>query len=480
MKIPQAFQNVINTFSREKNSVDPDGIGNRFLRYGNKKAMVQDWSKVVMSDRDLYVGYPYAAITTRANKVSQLAINNLETDAASNLEEAAKSKEQEIIHPYLDIIDKSKTFSNYNFWYTISTYLDLEGVYYLMAIRNKQGDRTGKIQEFKLLNPYNIKRVRDQETGKVGGYVESKNGLVREIPEHMIIDIRKLNPFDDDDPYAMTDAAKESQFTIKQAGDYTRHSLKNNMAAPGIISTDVILETEQFQNFVSRVTNQEKGVPLFGNGAGAITWDAMQIDLDKAGLNNINEINRAQLFAVSGVGKTMMGIEESGTTRETSKVQKDLFTENHIMPQLQLIIDAFNQDYENHYTAEYEKNQYQIVIDNPLGSDKDVELKEIDLKTKNFELYSTLVESGYQPVIAAKYVEGDIDIDELGEPKNPPITNTKTDTQSIDTKVEDKPVESKIDPTKEMYLQKHGIEEFIKKYNGKLTRDELSLYIELE
>lgn len=475
MKIPQAFQSVINTFSKEKNSRDPDNLGNRFLRYGNKKAMVQDWSKVVMSDRDLYVGYPYAAISTRANKTSQLAINNLKTDASPELEKAAKSKEEEITHPYLDIISKSKTFSNYNFWYNISTFLDLEGVYYLMVVRNKQGNRTGNIQEFKLLNPYNIKRVRDQDTGEVGGYIESKNGLVREIPEHMIIDIRKLNPFDDDEPYAMTDAAKESQFTIKQAGDYTRHSLKNNMAAPGIISTDVMLETEQFQNFVSRVTNQEKGVPLFGNGAGAITWDAMQIDIDKAGLNNINEINRAQLFAVSGVGKTMMGIEESGTTRETSKVQKDLFVENHIMPQLQLIIDAFNQDYENYYEADYKKNQYQIVIDNPLGSDKDVELKEVDLKTKNFELYSTLIGSGFEPVIAAKYVEGDIDIDELGKPKNPPVIEEKKE----EPKVEE-PVEPEMDPKKEMYLQKHGVEKFIKKYNGQLTKKELSLYIELE
>ena len=190
MKIPQAFQSVINTFSREKNSRDPDNLGNRFLKYGNNKAIVQDWSRVVMSDRDLYVGYSYAAISTRANKTSQLAINNLKTDASPELEEAAKSKEEEITHPYLEIINKSKTFSNYNFWYNISTFLDLEGVYYLMVVRNKQGNRTGNIQEFKLLNPYNIKRVRDQDTGEVGGYIESKNGLVREIPKHMIIDIR--------------------------------------------------------------------------------------------------------------------------------------------------------------------------------------------------------------------------------------------------------------------------------------------------
>lgn len=353
-----------------------------------------------------------------------------------------------------------------------------------MAVRNSDETRTGAIQEFKLLNPYNIKRVRDKDTGKVGGYIEAKDGLVREIPEHMIIDIRKLNPFDDDEPYAMTDAAKESQFTLKQAGDYTRHSLKNNMAAPGIISTDMLLEPEQFQNFVSRVTNQEKGVPLFGNGAGAITWDAMQIDMDKSSLDRINEINRSQLFAVSGVGKTMMGIEESGTTRETSKVQKDLFIENHIIPQLQLIIDALNQDYKVNYEKEYVKDEYELVIDNPLGSDKDVELKEIDIKTKNLELYNSLLTAGYKKEIAANYVEGEIDLDELGEPEVTKADITSTDDKKDTEKTNINPDEIKeepiLDPSKQAYLQKNGIDKFIKKYNGKLTEKELNLYIELE
>jgi hypothetical protein len=335
MKITQRFQNAFESFKKEKNSVSPEelSISRDFLKYGSNKPLVQDWSKVVMSDKDLYSGYSYAAITTRANKLVQLAIENIETKIVDDKNtEYDDSENAENIHPYLKIIDESATFSNQQFWYSISTYLDLVGVYYLMAIRTVEGEgeekRIGNIQSFKLLSPYDIRRVINEETGDVGGYVEVRNGLVREIPTEMIIEMRKLNPFSNKDPYAMTDAAKEYQFALKQAGDYTRHSLKNNMAAPGIISTDVLLDREQFQNFVSRITNQEKGLPLFGNGAGAITWDAMQINLDNASLDKITEINRSTLFAVSGVSKTLMAIEESGTTRETSRVQKDLFVEN--------------------------------------------------------------------------------------------------------------------------------------------------------
>lgn len=419
MNIPKPIKTIQAFFNREQNTIGKD-LARDFLKFGGRKPLVQDWSKVVMSDKDLYTGYSYAAINNRANKLAQIATENLKTDANTKTMKASKNKGEQVEHPYLSIIDKSKTFSNYQFWYNISTYMDLEGVYYLLVVRNVQGSRVGNPQEFKLLNPYNVRRIRNKETGEIGGYVEARDGLVRNIPPEMIIDIRTLNPFSADDPYAMTDAAKEFQFTLKQAGDYTRHSLKNNMAAPGILSTDMLLEDEQFKNFVSRVTNQEKGLPLFGNGAGAITWDAMQIDLDKASLDKINEINRSTLMAVSGVGKTMMSIEESGTTRETAKVQKDLFVEGHIMPQLQFILDALNQDYKKYYESDYETYGYNLYIDNPLGTDRDAELKDIDIRSKSFEMYNSLVNKGYKPDLAAKYTDGEITLEELGQPTEPP------------------------------------------------------------
>ena len=47
------------------------------------------------------------------------------------------------------------------------------------------------------------------------------------------------------------------------------------------------LPDDQFDNFVSRVKNHGRGEPLFGNGAGTVSWIDMQIDLDKAALDKI-------------------------------------------------------------------------------------------------------------------------------------------------------------------------------------------------
>lgn len=406
----------------QKNAMN---VGRDFLRYGNKK-MTPDWTQVVMDDKDLYTGYAYAAIRNRANKVAKIAMENIRTI----------SDQEGLEHPYLKIIEDSPTFTDTEFWYHISTYLDLEGVYYLMAVRAAEGERVGTIQEFKMLNPYNIRRILSNDKLAVSGYVETHNGFIREIPPEMIIEIRELNPFDENTPYAMTDAAKEAQFTLKTAGDYTRHSLKHNINAPGLISTDVILEEKEFINFSERIKNHTKGEPLFGNGSGAITWDSMSIELSKAALKEVNEMNREALFAVSGVSKTIMNIEQSGVTRESSKVQKDLSVEDHILPRIQLIIDALNQDYRNNY-SDYETNQARIVIDNPVGTDHDAEEKENAVKKGEFDLYNQLLAAGYDAEIAGQYVCGDIDIEMLGMPMNQPEPVAEPIAQKLNEFTED-------------------------------------------
>lgn len=397
----------------------------QFLRYGNREKLYSDWSEVIMDDRDFYTGYSYAAIRNRAVITAKTAIDNIRTE----------SNKDDFVHPYLTSISDSPTFTDFMFWFTISTYLDLEGVFYLMAVRNIDTQRVGNIKEFKLLNPYNIRRVIDPQTLTVKGYIEAKLGFIREIPKEMIIEMRELNPFDDNKNYAMTDAAKDYQYTIKTAGDFTRQTLKHDINAPGILSTDVILDKPEFENFIERVRNHKKGEPIFGNGQGAITWESMQVELSKAALKDINEINREALFAISGVSKTLMGVEQSGVTRETSKVQKDLNMENHILPRIQLIIDALNQDYKNYWLEQYNKNKAVIVVDNPFSTNHEADILEIELKSNQFELYNKLVNKGYDHDIASQYVLGELSLDQLGEPTNepilPPITPPKGDKDDV-------------------------------------------------
>lgn len=426
MDITKRVRNAVEALAGKTDNSLGTSEANKFLRYGSgQKPLVQNWSDVKMSDEDMYTGYSYAAIVKRANRTSVLGRRFIMTEASPKTTEEYRAREEELIHPYLKVINRSKDFTKKMFWYEISTYLDLEGVYYLGVVRNSRTRKDGSVmvgavQKFVLLNPYEMRRVVKESTGEVGGYVESNHGFYREWSPEQIIEIKMLNPFDKEKPYAMSDAAKESQFTLKQAGDYTRQTINGNISAPGIVSTDVLLDDQKFENFKARITGRQKGEPIFGNGAGAIRWQDMQIDLDKAALDKINEIQRSILFAVSGTSKTTLGIEESGTTRETSRTQDENFTVDSIVPRAEDIADALNLDYRQHYD-EWEDNEFEIIVDSPVEKDREAELKDIEIRGEVFDLAQRLIDKGYEREASFKYANGEITWEELGEPEEPEV-----------------------------------------------------------
>lgn len=423
--IRKRFINAVAAF-RKTNSVGADP--NAFLKYG--KRMPSTWSTPQITDEDFYTGYGFAVINKRANRTVVLGKKFLYTEAKEEIIDKANEEGVRIVHPYLELIRDSVEFSERDFWYDISTYLDLEGIYYLMAVRTvTSGGKVGNVQKFSLLNPYWIKPVINSK-GELGGYAESNpHKGNRIIPKEMIIPISLLNPFDPTKTYSLADAARDSQFTMKQANDFARESINGNLNSPGILSSAIELPDDQFDNFVDRIKNHVRGEPLFGNGAGTITWTDMQTDLDKAALDKINNTNRDSLIAVSGLSKTGLGIEESGTGREVSRTQKDDFTENAIMPQIENIIDALNLDYRLYYPDQYKKNKYVITLDNPLETNKDAEQAAVDIRDSQFALMQSLIAKGYAADVAAKYAKGLIEITDLGEPteKTEPIIDPATE-----------------------------------------------------
>jgi hypothetical protein len=422
LDISNRIKNAFAAFRKTENSVGVDG--NAFLKYGSRKSMPSLWSTPEITDQDFYTGYGFAVINKRANRSVTLGKNFLFTNANDKIIEAANAKGEKIIHPYLDLIRSSEDFSERDFWYTISTYLDLEGIFYLMAVRTVTSTgAVGNVKKFTLLNPYNVRPVVDSK-GNLGGYIESistaSTVLTREIPKEMVIPVRLLNPFNPSQSYSLADAARDSQFTLKQANDYARESINGNINAPGIISTSIELPDDLFDNFVGRIKDHGRGEPLFGNGAGTVDWVNMQTDLDKAALDKINSISRDALLAVSGTSKSGMGVEEAGAGREVSRTQKDDFTENAVMPQVENIIDALNLDYRKYYKDNWKKYGYVIALDNPLETDRDAEEKDVQIRDAEFKLLDSLVSAGYDYDIAAKYAKGLITITDLGAPPEQP------------------------------------------------------------
>lgn len=407
------FNTIINSFTNGKNN-NSFNASNQFLRYGNTKpSLVPTWSGVKVTPEDAYRGYPYAAAQRKGNRVSAIAKRNLYIDVTPELLEEYQKLNKDPVHPYLKLIQESTDFSTKKFWKNISIYLDLCGRYYLGVVREPTGFGLSYIQKFVLLNPFEVKRVIDKN-GEVAGYVEYKaDGRRRHWRPHQIITFMEESPFDTSQAWSLVDAAKPAIYTLNQSADHTRQSLNGNLNAPGIITTDVLLDDGDFENFKARITSGTKGEPIFANGAGAVQWQDMQIDLNKAALLDINEINRSEFIAVAGASKTNLGIEQSGTTRETARVQDDNYIRDSIEPRVEDIIDVLNLDYRKNYPNEYERTGYTIELRSALSKDYDSEMKATELRNSQSALAQDLVEKGYTRESAISYATGKSDLEDL-------------------------------------------------------------------
>ena len=407
------FNRIISSFSNEKNT-NSFNLANNFLRYGTvREPLIPTWSGVKVTPEDAYRGYPYAAAQRKGNRVSAIARRNLYVDVTPELLEEYQKLNKDPIHPYLKLIEESTDFSTKKFWKNISIYLDLCGRYYLGVVRQPTQYGLSYVQKFVLLNPFEIKRVINKD-GQVAGYVEYKvDGRKRNWQPHQIITFMEESPFDNSQAWSLVDAAKPAIYTLNQSGDHTRQSLNGNLNAPGIITTDVLLDDGDFENFKSRITSGTKGEPIFANGAGAVQWQDMQIDLNKAALLDINEINRSEFIAVAGASKTNLGIEQSGTTRETARVQDDNYIRDSVEPRVEDIIDVLNLDYRKNYPKEYERTGYTIELRSALSKDYDSEIKATELRNSQSALVQDLVDKGFTLESSISYATGKSDLEDL-------------------------------------------------------------------
>jgi hypothetical protein len=432
-----------------------------FLNNGPRNVMTPDWSSLLIHEQDKYTGYMYAGITRRANKVAWLAKYNLKTTANEATTTAAKKDKKDLKHPYLDKIDESTTFSNGEFWRHIQTFIDLRGEYYLFVLRGKVGNAVGEIKEFKLIRPYNITVVYDAAGLEVVGYVETRGSQYREIEPHMIIPMKPLNPNDEQKPFGLADAAKDAQFTLKEASETMRATVRRNRKYSGVIHMgdgEVHIDPESVANLKSRMRNKSSNdEPTFTGGEkSSLAWVDMQTDMRKSDIQKVTEINLNEFGAVAGMSKTKLNIEQSGVTRDTADVQDDLFVADHAMPALELILEALNQDYKTNYPDEYKKTGYVLSIDSPLSEDKVSEQADVEISTSRFELYTTLINKGYDEDTAAAYASGAKDLTEIGKPKNPPImppiapgaVTPADETPEEDTPSASKPGKAKTPPVK--------------------------------
>ena len=448
------FKKITSVFRRtpNKNNIEnsnKNSIATDFLRRGNFKTR-QDVALDQKYNPEMTVnGWMFAALNARSDAFGEFCEENIITES---------KKGENLYHPYLQLIEESKEIPEYEFWKRAISDYDNYGQMFFFILRRVVYDKNGEIEHIGLPTRIDILNASKMtiltRNGKIVGYKEQIDSThKREYSADQIIRVINPHPRDPEVPYSIYDAAKDYQYTINKGTEFAQNALINNMNTPGILSTTEVLNDEEYDNLISRINSHEPGKAIVTDGTGNLTYTSISQSLDQAALPTLTELSRQTIFAVTGTSKTVLGIEESGVTRDTSKVQDRKFIKRAIAPVAKRVISAFNFDYRVKYPELYKQNQVKMVI-KPLYDAQETQ-EQFDTQKKLFDDITEIVYSGYTKESAEDFMYGDISFtdleldaedaqdiedeqEDIDNPENQPTEEEQTDetpTEETPTKV---------------------------------------------
>lgn len=393
--------------------VQQNSIANDFLRRGAVKTLARlDLDKKYEPETTIQ-GYLYAALNFRKEAFAEFAEDNIVCEDLHN---------KGLQHPYLDLIENSKTEDEYEFWRDLINDYDMTGEAFIFILRRvvyKNGKKGVKREAQHIGMPTAIEQL-DAKTmtilrntnGEIVGYRQRLNAnQVREFLPEQIIRIYNKHPYDPSKVLSIFDACKDYQYTINKGSEFAQSALLNNTNTPGIVSTETQLTQEEYDNLISRLNGHEPGKWIVTDGASKLNYVPVSQNLDSLGLPSLTDVNRQTIFAVTGTSKTILGIEESGTTRDTAKVQEAKFIQKTIRPLVKRFISALNFDFRVNYPDRYKQDKLKLVIRN--GTDPAEELELYTTQKTLFDDTLEIVYSGYDAESAESFMKGEIDFSEL-------------------------------------------------------------------
>lgn len=413
-------------------------IANDFLRRGAVKALQRLDQDKKYDPEATIKGYLYAALNFRKENFADYAEENIVCEDLHN---------EGLRHPYLELIENSKVEDEYEFWRDLINDYDMTGEAYIFLLRRvvyKEESEPGRKREvehiglptaIEQLDAKNMTILRNANNEIVGYRERLDNNHVRDFLPEQIIRVYNKHPLDPDKVLSIFDACKDYQYTINKGSEFAQSALLNNTNTPGIVSTETTMTQEEYDNLVARLNGHEPGKWIVTDGASKLNYTAMSQDLDAVALPDLTEVNRQTIFAVTGTSKTVLGIEESGTTRDTAKVQDAKFIKKTIRPLVKRFISALNYDYRVNYPERYAVEKLKLVLKN--GTDPDEDLELYNAQKTLFDDTLEIVYSGYDAESAEAFMNGEIDFTEMKLDGN--------DAEEIDDESEDQNGEPNVD-----------------------------------
>lgn len=333
------------------------------------------------------------------------------------------SREAVYRHELLDILHAPNQFqTGYEMFYRIAAHLELVGnaYIYLMGVT----DESSKPTAMRLLDPKNVKPVKQKFPGFIECYKYTVDGETRTFQPYEILHIKYPDPEDDVEGIGTVQSIAQWIDADNYATEYNRRYFLNGARIGGYLESENALTSEQldylkksFEAIYSGVENAYK-VAALPKGTSFKEGQQSQKEMDFV---EGQRMSRDKIMAGHQVPKSVIGITED-VNRANAEATNYVFALRTVKPLMTLITVFINEFLVPRYGDD-------LVLDfkNPVPEDRRLRIEEMAVATGRQPVISVNEAReeffGYGPVDGGEVVRSAVNLSPIGEP--PKVTPSR-------------------------------------------------------
>lgn len=283
-------------------------------------------------------------------------------------------------HPAMDLLHAVNPFTTFNdLFYATEAFQQLNGNTFWKIVYNKGGQPC----ELWVLDPTRINSIKDKDKF-ISGYEYAPEGASKMIfrPQE-IIHFKRFNPTDMWRGLGTVSAAALAIDTDKYSIEWQRNFFGNAAMPSGILSTDQVMQQDQYDRVKFNWDTKFKGVPNAHKLAileGGLKWTNVTPASREMQFTESRKNLRDEILGYFGVPKPVLGILED-VNLASADAADTLFNKFKVRPRMRFHVGVLNESYLPLFNLS--QNEWRFNFTDPVPENIDQKLEIIENGRQN-------------------------------------------------------------------------------------------------
>jgi len=321
IRIPNVFKMISRSFSKKQSAT----YRSILMLFGNNPAWTRkDYAKLTEAGFINCITV-YACVSLIARSVARLPWI-LYKKPMQSLGQKSKIEKVED-HPLIDLLHKPNPMEGQAAYFEkVMSYFLISGNSYPERV----GPKVGPPRELYCLRPDRMTVIPGKQANLVAGYKYKIGAEPVLFNEKQILHLKTFHPLDDWYGLSPLEVAAKAIDISNMSMTWNYKLLQNEMRPPGAMSTEQVLDDEQYQRLRKEIKTKLQGYenvaePLLLEGG--LKWENFAITPKEADWLNSDKMNDRRIYRLYNVPSQLVADEESKTYANYKEARKALYLE---------------------------------------------------------------------------------------------------------------------------------------------------------